>query len=171
MEKEALAIVFGTTKFHQFLFEKANSCHNRPQTSRVHIQQTTVSNTITSVEVLLTLQRYDLRIVYISGKELFIADALSRNHLEETNETLVPQLEVHEINLTAHLPISPEKYKEFQNATAEDPVMQPVKDAVHEGWPKTTAQAEIKPYWTCKDEISCVDVLLFKGNKVIVLKS
>ena len=123
--------------------------------------------------MLLTLQRYDLRIGYISDKELFTADALSRNHLEETNETLVPQLEVHEINLTAHLPISPEKYKEFRNATAEDPVMQPVKDAVHEGWPKTkaTAQAEIKPYWTCKDEISCVDVLLFKGNKVIVLKS
>ena len=111
--------------------------------------------------------------MYKPGKELFIADALSRNYLDETNKTLVPQLEVNEVHLTAHLPMSAEKYKEFQKATAEDPVMQAVKDAVHERWPKTKAktQAEIKPYWTCKDEISCVDGLLFKGNKVIVPKS
>ena len=84
--------------------------------------------------------------VYKPGKELFIADALSRNYLDETKETLVAQLEVNEIHL-AHLPNSPEKYKEFQKATDEDPVMQTVKDAVHEGWPKTkaTSQAEIKP--------------------------
>ena len=71
------------------------------------------------------------------------------------------------------LPISPEKYKEFQKATDEDLVVQAVKDAVHEGWPmtKATTPAEIKPYWTCKDEIFCVDGLLFKGNKVIVPKS
>ena len=69
--------------------------------------------------MLLTLQRYDPRIVYKPGKEPFIADAL-----KETNEKLVPQLEVNEIHLTAHLPISPEKCKELQKATAEDPVMQ-----------------------------------------------
>jgi hypothetical protein len=123
--------------------------------------------------MLLTLQRYELRIVYKPGKELFIADALSRNYLEETKETLVQELEVNEVHLTAHLPISPEKYQEFQKATADDVVIQAVQDAVLEEWPKNkaNAQAEIKPYWTCKDEISCVDGLLFKGNKLIVPKS
>ncbi|CAB4026186.1 Hypothetical predicted protein, partial [Paramuricea clavata] len=100
--------------------------------------------------MLLALQRYELRIVYKPGKELFIADALSRNYLEETKETLVQELEVNEVHLTAHLPISPEKYQEFQKATADVVVMQAVHDAVLEGWPKNTAnaQAEIKPYWT-----------------------
>jgi hypothetical protein len=90
---------------------------------------------------------------------LFIADALSRNYLEETKETLVQELEVNEAHLTAHLPISHEKYQEFQKSTADDVVMQAVQDAVLEGWPKNkaNAQAEIKPYRTCKDEISCVD--------------
>ena len=51
--------------------------------------------------------------------------------------------------------------------------MQAVKDAVHEGRPKTkaTAQTKIKAFWTCKDEISCFDGLLFKGNKVSVPNS
>jgi hypothetical protein len=42
-----------------------------------------------------------------------------------------------------------------------------------EGWPKNkaNAEAEIKPYWTCKNEISCVDGLLLKGNKLVVPKS
>ncbi|CAB4013836.1 retrotransposon-like family member retr-1, partial [Paramuricea clavata] len=44
-------------------------------------------------KMLLALQRYELRIVYKPGKELFVADALSRNDLEETKETLVQELE------------------------------------------------------------------------------
>ena len=64
-------------------------------------------------------------------------------------------------------------YEEFQKGTAEDPVMQAIQDAVLEGRSrnKATTQAEVKPYWTCKDENSCVDGLPFKGNKVIVPKS
>ncbi|CAB3981195.1 Hypothetical predicted protein [Paramuricea clavata] len=102
--------------------------------------------------MLLALQRYELRIVYKPRKELFIADALSRNYLEEMKETLVQELEVNKVHLAAHLPISPEKYQEFQKAIA-DVVMQAVQDAVLEGWPKNkaNAQAGIKPYWTCKD--------------------
>jgi hypothetical protein len=86
--------------------------------------------------MLLALHRYELRIVYKPGRELFIADALSRNYLEETKETLVQELEVNEVHLTAHLPISPDKYQEFQKATANDVVKQAVQDAVLEGWPK-----------------------------------
>ena len=62
--------------------------------------------------MLLTLQRYDLKIVYKPGTELFIADALSRNYLEEMKETLVPELEVSDVDLTVYLPISPEMYQD-----------------------------------------------------------
>ena len=88
-------------------------------------------------------------------------------------ETLVPELEVNDVDLTSYLPISPEMYQEVQKATAEDPVIQAVQNAVLEGWSriKATTKEEIKPYWACKDEISCVEGLLFKGNKLIVPKS
>ena len=87
-------------------------------------------------------------------------------------ERLVPELEVNDVDLTVYLPISPEMYQEVHKATAEDLVMQAVQNAVPEGCSrnKATTQAEIKPYWTCKDEISCV-VASFKGNKLIVTKS
>ncbi|CAB3979326.1 Transposon Ty3-G Gag-Pol poly [Paramuricea clavata] len=173
IEKETLAIVFGTTKFHQFLFGKEVLVTSDHKPLEYIFNKPLHQAPLRLQKMLLTLQRYELRIVYKPGKELFIADALSSNYLEETKETLVQELEVNKVHLTAHLPISPEKYQEFQKATADDVVMQAVQDAVLEGWPKNkaNAQAEIKPYWTCKDEISCVDGLLFKGNKLIVPKS
>ena len=102
---------------------------------------------------------------------MFLADALSRAFLPETNEALVPDLEVNEVNLTTHLPISPEKYLEFQIATANDPEMQALQDAVLEGWPNSKAEVSVeirRQYWTFRDEISCIDGLLFKGQKLIV---
>ena len=62
-------------------------------------------------KMLLTLQR--LKIVYKPGTELFIADALSTNYLEEMKETLVPELEVNDVDLTGYLPISPEMYQDL----------------------------------------------------------
>ena len=173
IEKKTLAIVFGTTKFHQFLFGKEVLVTSDHKPLEYIFNKPLHQAPLRLQKMLLALQRYELRIVYKPGKELSIADALSRNYLEETKETLVQELEINEVHLTAHLPISPEKYQEFQKATADDVVMQAVQDAVLEGWPKNkaNAQAEIKPYWTCKDEISCVDGLLFKGNKLIVPKS
>ena len=67
--------------------------------------------------MMLVLKRYDLKVKYVPGSELSVADALSRAYLEKTNESLIPDLEVNEVQLTAHLPISQERYSEFQQAT------------------------------------------------------
>ena len=64
--------------------------------------------------MMLVLQRYDLKVKYVPGSELSVADTLSRAYLEETNESLIPDLEVNEVQLTAHLPISQERYSEFR---------------------------------------------------------
>ena len=121
--------------------------------------------------MMLTLQRYDLKVKYLP--ELSVADALSRSHLQETTETLIPDLEVNEVQLTVHLPISPEKYAEFQKATADDPTMQALSTVVLNGWPgnKEELSGNVRGYWCNRDEISSVDGLLFKAQKLIVPQS
>lgn len=53
------------------------------------------------------------------------------------------------MQLNAHLPISPEKYQQFQKQTETDKVMQLLKKIVENGWPekKDELPDEAKPYW------------------------
>ena len=71
----------------------------------------------------------------VPGSEPYVADALSRAYLEETKESLIPDLEVNEVQLTAHLPISQERYSKFQQATAADPTLKALCTVVRNGWP------------------------------------
>ena len=55
--------------------------------------------------------------------------------LEESEESLSPDLEVNEVQLTAYLPISQERYSDFQQASADDPALQALSTIVRNGWP------------------------------------
>ena len=77
--------------------------------------------------MMLSLERYDLKVEYLPGSELSVADALS-------TEILIPDLEANEVQLTVHLPIEPDKYAEVQKATSDDPVMQALSTVVLNGW-------------------------------------
>ena len=72
--------------------------------------------------MLLRLQRYSLTVTYKPGKEMHVADALSRANFNEHEDLLGEELEVNWI--TPPLPISEEKLQAFRKATVEDPTMQ-----------------------------------------------
>lgn len=76
-----------------------------------------------------------LRLSYVPGSELSVADALSRAFLEEIEEGLISDLEVNEVQLTAYLPISQERYSDFQQASADDLALQALGTVVRNGWP------------------------------------
>ena len=123
--------------------------------------------------MMLILQRYELKVKYVPGSEPSVADALSRAYLEETKESLIPDLEVNEVQRTAHLPISHERYCEFQQASAADPTLQVLGTVIRNGWPchKQELPLAVREYWSSRDEISEIDGLLFKAQKLIVPQS
>ena len=88
-----------------------------------------------------------------------LSDTLSRLYLQETSETLVPEVEVNEVSLLSFLPVSPEKQKQFKDGTKQDPVLKMLQDVVLDGWPEEKQQlaSELRIYWTYKDEISSVN--------------
>lgn len=76
-----------------------------------------------------------------------------------------------EVNLlSAQLPITDEKLSHFKTATAEDAELQLVMKAVKLGWPEHVHQvlAEIKKYWTFREELSCPEGLVFKNSRLVV---
>lgn len=170
IEKETLAISFGCTKFHQFIYGRqvlVESDHKPLQSifaKSLHKAPLRLQN------LLLSLQKYDIEVIFKPGKTMFLADALSRNFLNETIEDLTPNLS---INLLSYLPVTPERYAEIQRATAEDDELVTLQNVVQTGWPDNKEQTplSIRSYWSYRDEISTIDGILFKSHKLIVPKS
>ena len=114
--------------------------------------------------MLMKLMRYDLKVQYKTGKELFIADTLSGAYLSETGN------ELDDLEKPAVLPMSEDKLTKLQEATANDTVLQNLTSVVLNGWPEYYSQCpdELRPYWDFKEQISIYDNVLFKKEKVIV---
>ena len=172
IEKELLAIVYGCGKFHQYLYGRpfvVQTDHKPLQavfTKPLHRVSPRLQ------KMLMKLQNYDLTVVYKPGKEMHIADTLSRANLSEASEELIDDSV--EVNIiVSHLPVSVEKLFKFREATAKDPDLQQLKNVVLEGWPNSRRHVppEIRCYWPYRDEIAYVDNLLFKAEKLIVPRS
>ena len=113
IEKETLAVVFGCENFHQFVYGRTvevETDHRPLQSIFNKLDQAPARHQC----FLLQLQKYDLQVTYKPGKYLYVADTLSRSYLQETKEQLVSETEINAINPKSYLPISPEKYAQFQ---------------------------------------------------------
>ncbi|KAK0132248.1 hypothetical protein N1851_032926 [Merluccius polli] len=62
------------------------------------------------------------------------------------------------------------KLEEFRKETKNDVTLTKLTETVLNGWPETKSQAakEIQVYWNFREEISVVDGILFKGERLIV---
>lgn len=91
---------------------------------------------------------------------------MSRSKGFEQVGNLEEQFEVHVIDT---IPVSHEKVTLFQSETKKDPLLMKLKDTVLQGWPtnKRHLDIELTPYWNFRDEISIVDGLLLKGDRII----
>lgn len=104
MEKEMLAIVFALKKFHQYSFGRATKIitDHKPLQSILKKQLDQVPRRLQGM--ILQTQRYDISIEYRPGKELQLADTMSRAFLP--NDSSEEELE--NINVVSHLPVRKE---------------------------------------------------------------
>jgi hypothetical protein len=68
------------------------------------------------------------------------------------------------------LPISSAKFQEFKQETLKDPVLQEVMNLVRKGWPPSFSECslETKPFYHIKEELSIVDSVILKVDKVVI---
>ena len=78
--------------------------------------------------MVLHLQRYDLNVTYKHGKELLIADTLSRAYPNEHDDSLYE--ESLDANVISSLPMSQAKLDQFQTATRESASLTALRDTV-----------------------------------------
>ncbi|KAK3735966.1 hypothetical protein QZH41_003831 [Actinostola sp. cb2023] len=172
IEKECLAIVFGCQRFNQYIARREKvTIESDHKPLQAIFKKSILSAPSRLQRMLLRLQRHNLDVCYKPGKEMHIADHLSRAPMSATEEE-GDEFEVFTIELDSNDPyefiqVKPERLAHLQKCTGQDPVLQTLKDTVLAGWPERREQApeHISDYWNYRDEITVHNGVLFKSQR------
>ena len=124
--------------------------------------------------MMMQLQKYNLKVVYKRGVEMYIADTLSRAYLSAPSQVSEEEKEfirtVENVEMAKYLSISPERLHELQKKTQDDPILQDLKSNIKNGWPneRNRVLPRTRAYFNFRDELSVQDGIIFKGERVIV---
>ena len=170
LDKEALAIVYGVKKYHQYLYGRQFQLKTDHK-PLIHIfSERKATPTMASSRLqrwALTLGAYSYTIQFRKGCDNGNADALSRLPLPiARNEPPKPADVVH---LMEYLDSSPITSSQIRVLTDQDPTLSKVKVWILSGWPREPPEAEeFRPYFNRKSELSVEDGCVLWGNRVVV---
>ena len=173
LEKEALAIIFGIKKFHQYLYGRkfVLLTDHKPLTVILGPKNgipVLAASRLQRWAVQLSAYHYDIK--YRSTDRNSNADMLSRFPLperqdESENVFLMEANEVNREQINA-LPFTPEK---IAKASREDPVLSRIIHFTVNGWPeKSSLSAKCRPYYKFKDEFTTEQGCLLRGIRVVI---
>lgn len=169
IEKELLAIVFACYKFHFFIYGRNVTVRtdHKPLISIMKKDFDKIPSARLQ-RMKLRLIKYKLNLFHIPGKDLYIADLLSRYFNKDNDEGDTEGLDLDEV--VHSLNISNEKRKNFQEETSKDPELKLLKEILLNGWPnnKKVLGEKIRYYYRFKDNIFLDDSLIFLDDRVIV---
>ena len=170
IEKELLAILHGCEHFHQYIYGRTVVVETNHKPLEAIVTKPRYRAPIRLQRMLLRLQQYDISVVHKPGKQMHIADALSR----ATKPTEASQADEKASDDIFHvhiiLPATEEKLDQIRKATEKDPELRALKRIVQTGWPanRSDTPLETRAYWSFRDELSCYDGLLFRGEQLII---
>jgi transposase InsO family protein len=170
IEKELLAIVFACERFDTYIYgRKLVTVETDHKPLETIVLKPLHSAPQRLQRMLLRLQKYSLELKYKKGKEMFLADTLSRAYLPEVNVCE----SIHELEEVDHkipLPVSDARWHQIKCAAADDPVFQKLRSTIHIGWPNNRSDVHqcLYPFYDIRDELTIQGELIFKGQQLVV---
>lgn len=170
IEKELLAIVFSVKRFHQYVYGVKVNVQSDHKPLETILRKPLGTAPSRLQRMLLQLQRYDLNVIYTPGKELQIADTLSRattqdkqRQCDDFDEKVIYALEPTEA-------LSPETLAQLKSETQKDDTLQVLQDVHNRGWPPHRKQVDKKVilYWPVRHTVSVRDGIMFAGDRIIL---
>ncbi|XP_013412201.1 uncharacterized protein K02A2.6-like [Lingula anatina] len=115
--------------------------------------------------MLLRLQWYNLNVVYRKGKDMVVADTLSRAYLPDTSSDVTG---LDDLCLIDMISVSSERYSDIRTRTQRE--LQPLYNTIVQGWPDTRRETpyEIRNFWDSRDQLSVFDGVIYKGLRIVI---
>ena len=126
--------------------------------------------------LLLHLKRCDAEIRYRPGREMYLADTVSRAYLSQSptdTQRSETEKEVESIYAVDYLAISEQTLSEIKQETAKDPTLQTLKNVILRGWPENSSSVpkEVYECFNVRDELAVQDGIIFKGQRCVIPKT
>jgi hypothetical protein len=163
IEKEMLAVTYGLEKFHHFTYgrEVKVITDHKPLVSIVGKPLSKAPRRLQNL--LLRAMNYNYVLEYKAGKEIPVADALSRapNDVAEEEEC-VNNVSIHHM--------SERRLNEIRGATLKDDSLMELSETIIKGWPREISKVpeQARPYFHFRDELAVQDGILMRGDRVII---
>ena len=158
-----MAIVFGVERFHTYVFGRTFTAYTDHKPLE-QIQRKTLADTPVHLQqMLLRLQGYDCTIMYHPGKEMLLADTLSRYALLSSSEI--------ELNVTIHhVCIGDTPKASLQELTRTDLLLRSLAETIIDGRPEDPKDIPeaLQPYWNHRDTMTVEDGIILRGEAILV---
>ena len=169
MDKEALAIIFGLKRFHQYLYGRKFIIYTDHKPLSYLFEPTRAIPQLASSRLqrwALTLSAYTYSIEYKSGKSNGNADAFSRLPLPDTPADIpMPADTVFLLEKLNDTPVTANMIKRWTN---QDPVLAKVKHCVLKGWPSSVTDSGMRPFFNKQTELSVEGGYVLRGVRVVI---
>ena len=172
IEKELYAILFGCKRFHQYLYGQKVTVESDHKPLESISTKALAAAPPRLQRMLLQLQKYDLKIVHVPGKNIPVADTLSRQSLPIGTDgfDMTSDLEAQVHCVVTNLPLHDNKMTEIRDATAKDLLLQQLITMIHQGWPpnRQNCMKKLVEFWNYRDELTELNGIVFKGTKILI---
>ena len=120
----------------------------------------------------MRMMRLRFTISHVPGKDLTIADTLSRAPVSTPTaaDELLQQKTSTYVNLVMeHLPATEQRLQEIRQCQESDEVCQQITEFCQSGWPeKNSLTAAVKPYFPVSAELTVHNSLLLRGGRIVI---
>ena len=164
IERECLSVVFGLEKFHTYIYGRHIIVQNNHKPLEM-IQRKPIQAALARLQcMLLKLQKYDYPIQYIPGKDMVLADRLSRFPSCTENSPIILHHNIHTINFNS------ECLNIIRGATERDPIHSTLYRLTLNGWPENFRSVPCIAchFWSYRDQLSVQNGVLIKSDRVCI---
>ena len=171
IEREMLAVLFGLEKFHYYAYGRHVVVESDHKPLEAIFKKHLSSAPPRIARMMLRIQKYDAQIKYVPGKDIPVADALSRISSCYGEAVQGLDVSVHEVHL--HLNASPTRVSQIREETDKDTTLSALREIIMHGWPekRSDCPAYLHAYWNYRDELTVADGLILKGTRIVIPES
>ena len=174
IEKELLAIIWTCEKFDRYLvgLEKFEVITDlKPLVPIINSKDLDLAP-LRCQRMLFRLRRFNLTVRHEPGKNLVIADLLSRKPLSAAASETAEDISAYVHAIISTYPMTDQKMTAIRQASENDDIIRRAMEYTLDGWPRINeVPAKLREYHQVRADLSIADGLLLYGQRIAIPQS